>query len=327
MEYLLLVGGLVLLVVSGNYLIEAAVGIAQKFKLSPLIIGMTIVAFGTSAPELMVSVQAALGNHSEMALGNVLGSNIVNIGLILGVTALILPIRVEAKSIKVDWSFLMTISILLVALAWGGSFGRVEGAIAVCLLLLFTVYSIYSSRKDSVQEEYESPKKSFLFNIIIFVVACVGIAYGADFMVQGATVIASNLGVSERIISIFIIGVGTSLPELTASLVAAIKKEDSMSLGNIIGSNIFNTLSVLGITAIIKPITFTDANFHSDFIWMLVFTLLLYVGMINVKQNIKETERTKKPIKLFNTGNGIIGRLFGVLLIAVYACYIASQFL
>lgn len=324
MEYLYLIGGLLLLVISGNYLVEAAVDIARKFKLSSLVIGMTIVAFGTSAPELMVSVQAALNGHPEMALGNVVGSNIANIGLILGLTAIILPIKTTSQSIKIDWPFLLVISILLVVSAWSGNFGRIEGIIAFSLLIIFSGWSLKISKKNkqTKNEIYEVPKKSFVFNIILFIITCAGVSYGAEFIVQGASVIATNFGISERIVSIIIVGIGTSLPELTASVIAAIKKESGMSLGNIIGSNIFNILGVLGITATIKPIHYSDPGFHSDFIWMLFFTFFLYFGIINVNGNFKKWKKSGNISSLFCTENGLIGRIWGILAIITYIGYI-----
>ncbi|MDR0428234.1 MAG: calcium/sodium antiporter [Dysgonamonadaceae bacterium] len=327
MEYLLLIGGLILLVVSGNYLVESAVDIAKKFKLSSLTIGMTIVAFGTSAPELMVSVQAALNGFPEIALGNVVGSNIANIGLILGLTALILPIKTSRRSVKIDWPFLVLISILLVVFAWKGSFDRIEGAVAVLLLILFTFRSIKSSRQSQEEEKESSlPRRSIQLSVVIFIIACIGLAYGADFMVQGASAIATKLGISERVVSVLIVGVGTSLPELTASVIAAIKKEDDMSLGNIIGSNIFNILAVLGISSLIKPIAFSDTGFHSDFIWMLFFAVFLYFGIINVNDNIRKFKDTKKIKALFSTDNGLVGRIWGGLAVTLYIIYAVLQF-
>lgn len=328
MEYILLIGGLILLVISGTYLVESAVDIAKKFKLPSLIIGMTIVAFGTSTPELMVSIQAAIGGHPEIALGNVVGSNIANIGLILGLTALILPIRVNKQSIKVDWPFLMISSVLFVIVAWGGNFNRIEGIIAFLALIIFTSWSIMKSKKEHKgKDTFEPPKKSLLFNIFLFIATCVGVSYGADFMVEGASVIAIKLGLSERVISILIVGVGTSLPELAASLIAAIKKEDEISLGNIIGSNIFNILSVLGITSIIRPIHFSDSGFHSDFIWMIVFTFLLFIGMLNITGNLKKVKETKSLRLLFDGENGLLDRKWGAAILILYIIYIVNQFI
>lgn len=328
MEYLLLAGGLILLIISGNYLVKSAVNIARKFKLSSLIIGMTIVAFGTSAPELMVSAQAAIGGHSEIALGNVVGSNIVNIGLILGLTVLILPVKAGRQSIKFDWTFLACISLLMVIFAWEGTFGRIEGIVAFAVLVAFTVYSIKKSKKNSGEknEEYKAPAKPTWLSVLVFLIACVGLAYGADFMVEGASTIATNFGISERVISIVIVGAGTSLPEFTASLIAAFKKEEDMSLGNIIGSNIFNILAVLGISSIIQPIHYTDMGFHSDFLWMLGFTLLLFFGMLNITENYKKFKETRKLRSLLSSKDGLVGRIWGVMAVVMYVVYVVLQF-
>ena len=328
MEYILLVGGIVLLVISGNYLVESAVGIARKFNLSPLIIGMTIVAFGTSAPELVVSVQAALDSHPEIALGNVVGSNIVNIGLILGLTVIILPVFVSSKSIKVDWAFMMTVSILLVIAGWDGMISRLDGIIAVLLLAGFTIWSVRNSKGVEKEEEEteKHPQKHLVVYILIFIISCVGLAFGADFLVDGASVIALRLGVSERIISIVIVGVGTSMPELTASLTAAFKKEDGITLGNIIGSNIFNILGVLGITSVIRPIVFSTEGFRTDFICMLIFAVLLFIGMLNITENYKKVKKSNNLRHLISTRKGLIGRIWGGFTLALYVFYVISLF-
>ena len=329
MEYLQLIGGLILLVISGNYLVESAVDIAKKFKIPSLIIGMTIVAFGTSAPELVVSVQAALSGHPEIALGNVAGSNIANIGLILALTAIISPIFASSHSIKTDWTFMMIVSVLLVFAAWNGSFSCIEGIISVLMLIGFTLYSIWSQRKHSKAEEAkktELPKKHILINCIIVIVTCVGLAFGADLLVKGASTIATSLGISERVVSIVIVGVGTSFPELTASLIAAIKKEHGITLGNIIGSNIFNILCVIGVTSIIKPLSFSGAEFRYDFIWMLIFAVLLYIGMLNITENRKNFKLSGKLSDLLSSKKGLIGRIWGIFTLLLYIYYVISLF-
>ena len=328
MEYLYLIGGLILLVVSGNYLVESAVGIAKKFRLSSLVIGMTIVAFGTSAPELVVSVQAAISGHPEIALGNVVGSNIANIGLIMGLTAIIFPVFASSRSMKVDWTFLMIISILFVIAAWNGFFSRLDGIIAVSLLILFTIWSIYSQKNEKEsKKEVEKAQKHILINLLIFTISCVGLTFGADFLVKGASTLALKLGLSERVVSVVIVGVGTSLPELTASLIAAVKKEDGITLGNIIGSNIFNVLGVLGLTGIVKPIVFSATEFRSDFLWMLGFTFLLFIGMLNITENHKKYSESKNLLHLIHTQKGLIGRIWGFFALALYVFYVVQLFI
>lgn len=328
MEYIQLIGGLIILVVSGNYLVDSAADIARKFKLSSLIIGMTIVAFGTSAPELFVSVQAAVKGHPEIAMGNVIGSNIANIGLIMAITALILPVFASPRSIKVDWSFLMFVSVLIAVLTWDGNFSRLDGLISLVLLIVFTVWSIRSSKKNQSSEDViEKPRKSVWINSLIFIVSCAGLALGADLLVKGATTLAYTLGISERVVSVVIVAVGTSLPELTASIIAAIKREHGITLGNIIGSNIFNILCVLGITGIIKPISFSPTEFQADIIWMLFFTILLFIGMLNITENHKKYAETKDFRQLFSSQEGLIGRIWGICILGVYIYYVISLFM
>lgn len=328
MEYLQIIGGLILLIVSGNYLVESAVDIAKKFKLSSLIIGMTIVAAGTSAPELVVSTQAALQGHPEIAMGNVVGSNIANIGLIMALTAIIFPVFASVRSIKIDWTFLMIVSIIVVFVSWDGYFSRLDGIFGVTLLILYTIWSIRDSRKNpGTEEKIETPKKSIFINIVIFLICCAGLAFGADLLVNGASTLAYNLGISERVVSVLIVGVGTSFPELTASLIAAIKKEDGITLGNIMGSNIFNILCVLGVTGIIKPIGFDPTEFRSDFIWMLVFTVMLFIGMLNITENSKKFSRTGNIRSLFSSQKGLIGRIWGICILALYIYYAVNLFI
>ena len=328
-DYIQLIGGLVILVVAGNYLVDSASDIAKKFHLSSLIIGMTIVAFGTSMPELFVSVQAGLDGHPEMSIGNVLGSNIANIGLILSLTVLIYPIFASQRSIKVDWVFMMIISVLLLLAALDGLFSRIEGCIGVALLTGFTIWSIKNQRKEKGEngEVFESAKKNIWLNLLIFVVAVVALAFGSNQLVAGASGIATQFGVSERVISVVIVGIGTSTPELTASLVAALKKEDGISLGNIIGSNIFNILSVLGLTSIITPIHFSYNEFHSDFIWLLVFSFLLFIGMLNITENRKKYAKSGKLRDLVSTRQGLIGRIWGGFTLALFIYYIVTLFI
>jgi cation:H+ antiporter len=324
MEYIQLIGGLLLLIIGGNYLVESAVDVAKKFHVSSLIIGMTIVAFGTSAPELVVSVQAAINGHPEIAIGNVVGSNIANIGLIMGVTVIILPIIVASRSIKIDWTFMMIISIIVFFAASNGHFTRWEGIIAVLLLIVFTIWSIRNSKTS--KDEYEEPKKNVWLNLLIFTVSAAALSFGADHLVEGASKIAKNIGVSERIVSVVIVAVGTSLPELTASIVAALKKQADITIGNIIGSNIFNILFVLGITATIKPINFDFVEFRYDFIWMIIFSILLIIGMLNISENRKKFAESGKFSDLWSSKNGLIGRIWGISMIALYTGYIVSLF-
>jgi len=320
--YLQLVGGLILLILGGNYLVEASSDVARKFKMSTLLIGLTIVSFGTSAPELLVSTSAALSGHTDMALGNVLGSNIVNISFIGALTALLLPFFVSAKSIKVDGMVMLIFSVLLFLACLDGCISRLEGGLAVLLLLLYILWSLYDSKKGGAKDEYESPKHSLLLNIVILIASFAALAFGSDMLVKGASEIALRWGVGERVISLIVVAIGTSLPELAASIASVLKKEVGITIGNIIGSNIFNIGAVLGITSAISPIPLSFSEFKSDLIWFLLFSVILIIGMINVRKNLSDLVKTHKITALWNCQNGYVGRLWGFLTLAAYAVYV-----
>ncbi|MBE0653357.1 MAG: calcium/sodium antiporter [Bacteroidales bacterium] len=281
MEYFLSVLGFIILISSGHFLVKGSVSLARFFGLSTLVIGVTIVAFGTSAPELLVSIQAAVGNHPEMALGNVVGSNISNIALILAITAIILPIPVNRNSIIIDWPVMMGASILLAIFALDRVLTFPEGLIFLLILVAFIWFIIRKSRKAFKPDagEEENSTYSMPVSIIVIVISVAGLALGARLLVNNATIIAQDLGVSERAIAVSMIAVGTSLPELVTSVIAAIQKQTDISVGNIIGSNIFNVLSVLGIAAMVKPIQVSELILV-DIAVMLAFSLILLFMML-----------------------------------------------
>ena len=287
MDYLLLIGGLAILIAGGEILVRGAVGIALKFNLSPLVIGMTIVSFGTSAPELLVSLKAALEGHPEIAIGNVVGSNIANIALVLGITTLILPIPVQKNTLKIDWPIMMAVSVLFYLFILNGVLNTWEGAIFVLLLLIFVIYQLKSSKSNETDDDDEALKEvksnysNIYLHLLFILLGVVGLAFGADWLLEGAVNIASNLGVSEHIISVTIVAFGTSVPELATSIIAAFKKQMDISVGNLIGSNIFNLLGVLGITAIIKEIPISNQVITNDVFWMLGTSFLLLPLMLN----------------------------------------------
>ncbi len=321
MDYIKLIGGLILLVLSGDYLVKGGVGIATKFKISSLVIGMTVVAFGTSAPELLVSLQAAIHGSSAIAIGNVIGSNIANIALILGATAVVSPLFVSRNSVRRDWPFMMFASLLFTAAAYNGIISRIEGLIGFALLIGYTVWQIVSSRRNyivtkEVEEEATEDMPVWKAGLMI-IAACVGLSYGAEFLISGASSIAQSLGVSERVIGVTIVAFGTSLPELAASIAAAVKKETDIAIGNIIGSNIFNILSVIGLSSIISPIPVDWSAFCYDFRWMNAIALVLIILIIPLKKYItsKGTQTS-----LFTEGN--LGRIGGITLLALYCLYI-----
>lgn len=289
MDYLLLLGGLAILIAGGEVLVRGAVGIALKFNLSPLVIGMTIVSFGTSAPELLVSLKAALERHPEIAIGNVVGSNIANISLILGITAMLLPIPVNKNTLKIDWTIMMGVSVLFYLFIQNNILDNWEGIVFTCLLLAFIFYQLKSSQnnettdEDEVLEEVKSKFSNMYLHLLFIVVGVAALSFGADWLLTGAVNIAQNLGVSEHIISVTIVAFGTSVPELATSVIAALKKQMDISVGNLIGSNIFNLLGVLGITAIVKEIPISQQVISNDVFWMLATAFLLLPLMLNYK--------------------------------------------
>ena len=275
--YILL--GFVLLIKGGDYLVEGAVAIAQRAKLSKMVIGMTVVGFGTSMPELLVSAQSALVGNSGIAIGNVVGSNIANIALILGVSSLIAPIASSRVTLRIDHPFMLLSAVLFVAIAMTGSIERWAGIIFVLMLVGFVWYQVVASRKAMKQQEEEPTEEPMtLWKAMLIVVASFGaMVFGADKLIEGASNIASALGVSDRIIGLTIVAVGTSLPELFASVMASIKGESDMAIGNIIGSVTFNILSVIGFSAIICPIKDSNVGFGFDYLAMLLVAVILWV--------------------------------------------------
>lgn len=327
MEYLQLIGGLALLIFSGNYLVESASDIARKFKLSSLVIGLTIVSFGTSAPELLVSTSASLQGHPEIALGNVFGSNIVNVGFIMGLTSLLLPFTVSRDSIKIDVKVMLAFSLAALLFASDGHFSRIEGILLFATLVIYTIWLILKSKKTANDSAIEAPKRNILINSLILVASLAGLAFGSDFMVEGASTIAKNFGISEKVISVTVVAIGTSLPELTASLISVFKKEVGMTIGNVIGSNTFNIGAVLGISSSISPIEFDFSAFCSDIVWTLAFGVLLLIGMINVTKNMELMRDTGKISALWNANNGKIGRIWGFCCLAAYVTYTILLFI
>ncbi len=254
--YLLLFAGLLLLFVSGKYLVDSSVAISRRLRIPRMIIGLTVVAFGTSAPELLVSLQAAFSGYPEIAIGNVIGSNIYNILLVLAITALIFPIPVPASAVKRDWPIMMGVSLLLFFFSLNGRISMLEGGIFVTLLAGYILYSVLRSKGAKQAEEHKSNGKLMPWwkAGIIFLLSCVGLAIGADLLVENVALIAEEMGISRRVVSITMVAVGTSIPEVVTSVIAALKKETDISVGNIIGSNIMNILSVLGFTSLVSPI-------------------------------------------------------------------------
>jgi cation:H+ antiporter len=304
MVYLFLVLGLVILLVGGKYLVDGASGIASRFGLSPGLIGLTVVAFGTSAPELLVSVNAALKGNSEIALGNVIGSNIANISLVLGISAILYPIVIYKSVLKLDYLATLLSSILFYILASNGIISRLEGIFLFVIMLLLNWYffrKISPSEENNPSEEENQKNKSIIIYIIFLLLGVLGLYYGSDMFVDSAVEISQVFGVSERVIGITVIAIGTSLPEMVTSIIAALKKKTDIAIGNILGSNIMNILAIIGITSMISPIPVADIFLKQDFIWMLGITLLLFPILKSKLQ---------------------ISRWEGLILLSIYGVYI-----
>ncbi|HBR55827.1 MAG TPA: hypothetical protein DEA82_17215, partial [Flavobacteriaceae bacterium] len=283
MSILYIILGLILLVVGGEFLVRSAVGLSFKLNLSKMVIGLTVVSFATSAPELLVSIQAALNGFSDISLGNVIGSNIANIGLVLGVTAVIAPLAIDKDFYKFNWPVMMLLSIVLYfVLKSGNEITLWEGVGLVALLAVYLYLLINRARKKASTYAVDDGiddglSKASNFKIVIWLlIGGVALYGGSELLVMGAVDLATAMGISERVIAVTMIAVGTSVPELAASVIAALKKEKALSLGNLIGSNIFNIASVLGITAIIQPIAVkSEEVLTNDIWWMLGFAAVL----------------------------------------------------
>jgi cation:H+ antiporter len=308
MEWLLILGGLALLIASGELLVKGAVGLALKFKISVLVIGMTVVSFGTSAPELFVSIKAALSGYPDISLGNVIGSNIANISLILGITTIIFPIIVSKDTLSIDWPMMILSSVLLSFFMYNREIGFIEGMILFLLLVSFISWLIFKSRKANKKSAVENDvfleeegHVSIWKSMAFVLMGCVGLIFGGQWLLDGAVSFSIKMGVSERVIAITVIAFGTSVPELITSAVAAFRKETDISIGNLIGSNVFNTLGILGITGMVKEIPVSEKIMYFDMPWMLFISVMIF------------------PLMFFGRK---IGRVKGISLLLFYISYI-----
>lgn len=313
MSIFYITAGFLLLVVGGNFLVKSSVGLSFKLNLSKLIIGMTVVSFATSAPELLVSLQAALTGSPDIAIANVLGSNIANIALVLGLTAIISPLVVDKNFYKMNWPVMMLFSIIATYFLLNDLIiNRVEGAILFILLVVFIYIMIKKAKEDksiAIEEVDDDLMETSYLKIFIWLgIGATALYFGSEFLVNGARDIAKEMGISKAIIGVTIIAIGTSVPELAASIIAALKGEKAISLGNLIGSNIFNIGSVLGLTAMITPINVVDVSIlHSNLIWMLSIAAIL-IPLVFLPKKF-ELSRLK----------GIV--LFGAYIVFIYLAF------
>ena len=305
--------GLTLLVVGGEFLVRAAVGLSFKLNLSKMVIGLTVVSFATSAPELIVSLTAAMDGFGAIALGNVIGSNIANIGLVLGITALITPLAIERDFYRLNWPAMLFVSLLFTGfLIEGDGLSRGEGAVLFACLIVYLVLLIRRTKNTprALTEDIDGLDSTLAqvssFKIAIWLlIGAVALYWGSEWLVEGAVAIAVELGVSQRVIAVTIIAVGTSVPELAASVIAALRQEKALSLGNLIGSNIFNIACVLGLTSMIHPLKI-NANdlLPHDLFWMIGFVLVTMVLIFLPKRHQ-------------------VGRYEGLFLLIAYATFIS----
>ena len=305
--------GFLLLVLGGEFIVRASIAISLKFNISKVVIGMTVVAFATSLPELLVSLKAAVNGSSSIAINNVIGSNIANIGMVLGLTAIIGNIPVVKSFYRLDWPVMMFFSLLLYLFLYNDNLlSSFEGLILFTSLIIFLFFVIRYIAKDLSEADAidENLNKTSGIKILIWTIfASFSLYYGAEWLVASAIDLAKSIGVSEAVISVSVIAIGTSIPELATSVIAIAKNEKGISIGNLIGSNIFNIGSVLGLTTIIKPILITDSNIlERDIIWMLVFASLILILSIFPKKNN-------------------ITKIKGFLLVILYSIFILTTYI
>lgn len=275
----LIILSLFALYIGAGWLVKGSTEIALKANISNLVIGLTIVAFGTSAPELVVSINASLSGQGDISIGNIVGSNIFNIAAILGISAAIYPMQAKRQLTRIDIPILIVASILLTVFLWDGNLSRLEGILFLVGIISYTLFSLYYSRKyeKKVEEkigELEKQPDPWYIDLLYIVGGLVVLIFASQMLVDNSVSIARNVGLSETVIGLTLVAAGTSLPELATSIVAALKKNTDIALGNIVGSNLFNILAIAGTTATIHPIAGSSIN-YSDLLVMLALTLLL----------------------------------------------------
>ena len=287
MSFFLILLGFILLILGGNWLLKSAVSISLGLKIPKIIIGMTVVSFATSAPELIVSINSAVNGYPDLALGNVIGSNIANLALVLGITLLIAEMDVQKSFFTTNWPAMMAASLLLFFFLRNDYLiSDFEGLIFVLFLIFFLVY-LFRFQNDEIIDDL--PEDEDLLptykTFTLFVLGSVGLWGGSEMLITGATDLAFTLGVGERLIGVTVVSVGTSIPELAASIIAVLKKEKAISLGNLVGSNIFNILAVVGITSLITPIAAIDhVIYTNDIYWMLLVSMVLPILVLLPKK-------------------------------------------
>ena len=309
LQILLLVVGFAMLIKGADWFVEGSSKVAGKLGIPKIVIGLTIVAFGTSAPEAAVSISAALSGSVDLAISNVLGSNILNVLIILGAASVICPLTVKKSCIKFDIPLVIAMTILLYVLGGlDGMLGRIDGILFIAILIVYVIYMIYLTKNmdSSSDESEESNNNDKLSKLVIIAVIGGGlIIWGSDVTVSAASFIAEAFGMSERLIGLTVVAFGTSLPELVTSCIAAKKKETDIAVGNVVGSNLFNILFVLGITAVIMPIEYVSAFILDNVIAIVVMVVLW----------------------LFVFKKGVLSKRCGIIMLLMYVVYFANLLL
>jgi len=308
MAYIQVVAGLVLLVFAGDFLVRGAVSLAQRAGISKLIIGLTVVAFGTSAPELVVGIDAVLKDAPTLALGNVVGSNIANVLLVVGLPAMVAPMACDAPRLGRNLMIMLVATALFIGLAHTGSFGWQEGAILMAFLTLFLIYSGMRAKTmpcdlEPIEdvEGFQDNPDSYGLAIALVVGGLIGLGIGADLLVVGSVKIATSFGVSEAVIGLTLVALGTSLPELVTALVAAVRGHCDVAVGNVIGSNLFNLLGIMGITSMVGTVPVPDSFLQVD-LWVMLGATMLLIPFCRLRSKV--------------------GKLSGVMMVSMYIAYI-----
>lgn len=304
MSLIILLVGVIFLVFGANSLVDGASVIAKRFNIPNIVIGLTIVAFGTSAPELVVNVISALNGKSAITLGNVIGSNVINILIILGITSIIYPLTVGRNTVRYEIPIALFASILTYILSKNGILSKFDGFLLLGFFILFLVYNAYLTVMNREESELDVKNYTLPIAIGVTILGFGLLVFGGKFIVDSAVDLARSFGISERVISVTVVSLGTSLPELATSVVAAFKKNTDIAIGNVVGSNIFNTFFILGISAVITPIDVPSSAFIDLILNMIASILLL----------------------LFVFRNYRLNRAHGLLFLAIYSTYLYSLF-
>jgi cation:H+ antiporter len=305
-SFVILAVGILLLYYGSCWLVNGSSELALSFSIRPAVVGLTVVALATSAPELLVSIVAAVSGSSGVSVGNILGSNVINIALVLGLSALVKPVEIDSKLVKRELPYMCGATILFWIVCMDGYLGRIDGMILIAMLVIFLIYNVLTAKDNNSQNLTVPSKKTHLKNSLLVVVGLVSIALGADWVVDSSIFFARKFNFSEVFIGISIVAIGTSLPELATSVVAAVKKQSDISVGNIVGSNLFNICLVMGAVGLINPINISTGLSAFEFPAMVFVTLLLF---------------------LFAAVSHRIGRRYGLIFIACFFIYNTTAYI